>query len=339
MTTRKKDYSSKLPMKAMRVMAGHDVDRDSYKILRNSVEPGEDLIDQVFPFVKEALSKINFEQTTALSTLSWLQMVARIVLQDAACMMLSGRTHCIFQFPVFRTPEFKAFLHKMKTTIDAQVTTAKTDINKCLPGVLERIDGIQSTQNEIKTDISELKEDIKKGNEEGLKQTHVRQLFDHFSEFRFDQNRPETQETRPVEQTQNISTQVPPTDVVPKYDINCNHICVSTIIEEWYGLGSYTKENTNLTADGGLEMLERKYKHTWRKHFSSKQAKVLSRIKNTIKNIKKLSQISGKSFETVVQHLVVFLADNHRHNLSAISDHIRDNLDKIVSTLNQPLIT
>ena len=232
MTTRKKDYSSKLPMKAMRVMAGHDVDRDSYKILRNSVEPGEDLIDQVFPFVKEALSKINFEQTTALSTLSWLQMVARIVLQDAACMMLSGRTHCIFQFPVFRTPEFKAFLHKMKTTIDAQVITAKTDINKCLPGVLERIDGIQSTQNEIKTDISELKEDIKKGNAEGLKQTHVRQFFDHCSEFRFDQNRPEMQETNPGEQTQNISTQVPTTDVVPTYDINCAHTCVSTIIKE-----------------------------------------------------------------------------------------------------------
>ena len=58
MTARKKDYSSKLPMKAMRVMAGHDVDRESYKILRNSVEPPEALIDQVFPFVKKQLQKL-----------------------------------------------------------------------------------------------------------------------------------------------------------------------------------------------------------------------------------------------------------------------------------------
>ena len=74
-------------------------------------------------------------------------MVARILLQDTACMMLNRRAHCIFNFPVFRSSEFKAFMSEMKTKLDAQVTTTKNDINKCLPGVLKRIDGVQSTQN------------------------------------------------------------------------------------------------------------------------------------------------------------------------------------------------
>ena len=162
MTARKKDYSSKLPMKAMRVVAGQNVEQDSYKTLCNSVEPPEALIDQVFPLVKEALKKISFDQITALSTLQWLQMVTRIVLQDVACMMSSGRTHCILKFPLFKTPEFKAFLQEMKTKMEAQVTTAQADIKMVLPGVLERITGIQSSQNEMNNNMSELKDEIKR---------------------------------------------------------------------------------------------------------------------------------------------------------------------------------
>ena len=312
-------------------MAGHDVDRDSYKILRNSVEPPEALIDQVFPFVKEAIAKITFNQTTALSTLQWLKMIARIVLQDAACMMLSGRTHCIFKFPLFKTPEFKAFLQVMKNKIEAQVTTAEADIRTVLSGVLERIDGINSSQNGMNNNMAELKEEIKKGNDEGLKQTHVAQLFQHMSDFRFDRNMRDRDSEPTINET-GQSEEVDPKDV-PTCDINCSHTCVSGIVEEWYGVGPYAKEYTNFPEDGGLEMMEKKCRQTWRKHFSSKENKVLSRMRNTIKNIKIISQKTCKPLKEVTDRLVVIMADNHRHNLSAISDHIRDNVDHIVSKL------
>ena len=56
-------------------------------------------------------------------------------------------------------------------------------------------------------------------------------------------------------------------------------------------------------------------------------------MRNTIKNIKIISQKTGKPLKEVTDRLVVIMADNHRHNLSAISDHIRDNVDNIVSKL------
>ena len=43
MTTRRKDYSSQLPMKGMRVMAGHPEEKGCYFIPRNGCRPSEEL--------------------------------------------------------------------------------------------------------------------------------------------------------------------------------------------------------------------------------------------------------------------------------------------------------
>jgi len=51
-------YSAKLPMKAMRVMAGHNEQKGSVFIARSLLIPPESLQLQIFPFIEEALEQI-----------------------------------------------------------------------------------------------------------------------------------------------------------------------------------------------------------------------------------------------------------------------------------------
>ena len=138
---------------------------------RNSVKPSQSLIDQVFPFVQDAIASLNIEQTTAMSKLAWLLLIGKIVLHDTACMMLAGREHCIFNLPVFKCDKYKQFLAEMKAKLDDQVVSADRTIDEVLPGVLQKFDGLQSGQSEMKrslaentTNISEVKNQVQEMN-------------------------------------------------------------------------------------------------------------------------------------------------------------------------------
>ena len=154
-----------------------------------------------------------------MSTLTWLQLIAKIVLQDAACMRLAGRKHCIFNHPVFKGAEFKDFLTEMEEKLDAQVVTVNNTIEEVLPGVLRRIDGLKSGQSELKTSldrnnekVSNVEKMVHEINDNALKQDHIRQLFHHFQTFRFNRNNgtdaPTQQETSPQETTQENPPQI-----------------------------------------------------------------------------------------------------------------------------------
>ena len=351
MTTRKKDYSSKLPMSAMRLMGGHGKKRNSYSVLRNSVKPSQSLIDQVFPFVQDALKSISLDQTTAMSTLTWLQLIAKIVLQDAACMMLAGRRHCIFNHPVFKGAEFKDFLTKMEEKLDAQVVTVNNTIEEVLPGVLRRMDGLQSGQSELKTSLNKNTEKISNVetmvheiNDNSLKQDHIRQLFNHFQTFRFNSTTGTEAHTHQDISPQETTQESPPQNYPPlnldqpresnkPYEIDYTHSCVSTIVQEWYGLGLYAKQHTNLPEDGGLAAMERKFKASWRKHYNTREQKVLSRIKNTMIIVNEISTVTKKPLQHVCIAIDKLLQENRRNNLTNIAAYIKKNASIIKAQL------
>ena len=56
--TRRDVYSAKLPMKAMRVMAGHPESKGSVFLPRSKVIPPVSLQMDIFPFVDRALNSI-----------------------------------------------------------------------------------------------------------------------------------------------------------------------------------------------------------------------------------------------------------------------------------------
>ena len=98
--TRRDVYSAHLPMEAMRVMAGHSEQKGSVFIARDHIKPPESLQLQVFPFLGiafDALAGCYTSRATAMSFLSFLIRLHIVMLQDAAEMIVNGRTHVIFR--------------------------------------------------------------------------------------------------------------------------------------------------------------------------------------------------------------------------------------------------
>jgi hypothetical protein len=108
-------YSAKIPTMALRVMAGFEAD-DSYWVPRCNVEPPEDLLKEVFPWLDGELERVQHssevgggDRPTAVCTLMLWKNLRRIVIQDAAEMLIKDpgrRRHFVFTLPVFSNPLF-----------------------------------------------------------------------------------------------------------------------------------------------------------------------------------------------------------------------------------------
>ena len=120
-TIQEKCYSTKLPMKTLRLMGGFVDSNGMHFNIRVTVEPPQDLRDKVFPFVKEGKKKIDDAQEklpkdepirwlTARCFLEMMDHLADVVLQDVAFIFAfheKRRGHAMFMhMPLFRSTAF-----------------------------------------------------------------------------------------------------------------------------------------------------------------------------------------------------------------------------------------
>jgi hypothetical protein len=68
------------------------------------------------------------------------------------------------------------------------------------------------------------------------------------------------------------------------------HKSIYTIYYEWYGLEAYE----NIPVEGGIAMLETKYKTKWRAHFSPAEKQYFSRLQKVVKGIDEQSKRKAK---------------------------------------------
>ena len=114
--TQESRYSSKIPTAALRVIAGFEADELHWNP-RTSVEPPESLQKMMFPWIEEELEKVfaavendDKDRSTAIATLRLWQYLRKVILQDAAAMIIEfpeRREHTMWRLPVFQTPEFE----------------------------------------------------------------------------------------------------------------------------------------------------------------------------------------------------------------------------------------
>ena len=104
-------YSSKLPLKAMRALAGHSQDKGGFFLPRSTIDPPPELCRQVFPFLDKAISTIdNVPKPTAQAFFELLLNLQCVVLQDVAILLHQGRKNSLFLLPVFATTAFHTCL-------------------------------------------------------------------------------------------------------------------------------------------------------------------------------------------------------------------------------------
>jgi hypothetical protein len=148
----------------MRSMAGFAPNVDYY-LPRGRCEPDECLQRQIFPWADEELEAISESfasgdagRSTARGFLSYLVHSRRIILQDAAAMIVedeSRREHPLFQLQVFQTAEFSAFVERMRTKLgeSSLEREARGQIEKALRGVNARFDNLESKQQQKFEDL------------------------------------------------------------------------------------------------------------------------------------------------------------------------------------------
>ena len=167
-TTQEARYSSKMPMKAIRHMAGFP--ESLHWNPRSVVEPPARLVKMCMPFLDDAIAKVDEaverdkkERFTARYTLRLWKDLCRIALQDAAVIFISHpeRTSCpLFQLPVFQDREFLDFVGQMRTELGRMVNPQDQSIESVLPGVLSGINQLRATIESRSEALTERVSDI-----------------------------------------------------------------------------------------------------------------------------------------------------------------------------------
>jgi hypothetical protein len=116
-STQAQRYSTKLPMRPIRAIAGFQDAGGMHYNPRTVVEPPECLTRMIFPFADRCLQDVedqskqdHVDRYTAVHFLKLLIDLRRIILQDAAATLVTHgerREHPIFQLPVFQQEAFE----------------------------------------------------------------------------------------------------------------------------------------------------------------------------------------------------------------------------------------
>ena len=272
--TRRDVYSAKLPMKAMRVMAGHPESKGSAFLQRAQEQPSIVLQQQFFTFIEIALQSVNATcNPTAIAFLNMLQRLRIVILQDAAVMVLHGRKHCIFDLPIFTSAEFKQLVDQMRHHETTAVDPTDASIEQILPSVCSRFSNLHSDMTSHFSRIHESVDGL-------LKPRDIQGFLAHVSEYNFSSAvRPNDEAKESSEITINSSVSA------PKYNIYKSHSTASSIWFEWFGTNQFDASTKSDCFPGGIDKLQQLYKNNWRLHFTSSEAKQFSRMKLVVQHI------------------------------------------------------
>ena len=172
-------YDTKLPLSAMRVMAGYDSRRGKFIHARSAFygdKSHADLPNLLFPWVDDALSKIEGKSHhTAYGFLSLIKNLRWVILQDAAVMIGKGkRIHCIYNKTfkhIFYSDLFKDYSQKMiqhlkiKENMDPNNLSTLTEtvlpfVNGNLENVNMAVHKMDGSVNELSQEVSNITQDI-----------------------------------------------------------------------------------------------------------------------------------------------------------------------------------
>ena len=111
-------------------------------------EPFPELYNLFWPFVEQQLKRTgatlntNQPKRTEHGFLMFLQSLKRVILQDAAYMLLKYPVRClhlVFQLPLFSHPDFVRFKDRMKNDLEGLADPAQSAMNQALPGMRQHI--------------------------------------------------------------------------------------------------------------------------------------------------------------------------------------------------------
>ena len=288
-------YSCKLPLTAMRALAGYDPRRGYYKNPRTRFKGGgryDQLAAQLFPWVEEEMAKLpSGECPTARSFLQLLKNLRWVILQDCAVMIgVHKRTHYLFKHMrhVFQSDSFKSYTAELLDHLSSNVDPNDEKVERLLPGVLGRMDQQVQATKEMHVQMST---HFKKHNIDALENSMKRVVKKSFGKFaehigNFEDsdsdNDPQLDDPQLVSQevlqdnnevtTESSVKAIDDHSTIALYEIPTIFENIDCMMDHW---------------DFIIAPLLRKHKSNWRKHLTKADAKKFSRLKKVVLTAKK----------------------------------------------------
>jgi valyl-tRNA synthetase len=221
-------------MSAMRRMAGHSKSQGTFFLPRAGLEPSEELMSKIFPFVTEELiQKMTTERkSTAVMFLKALKRFRSIIIQDVAELMMQGQKHVIFNTEPFKSKDFVKYMAELKAYVAAAKDPNDTRIETVVPGLTDTMKNhysslkgeIANTSTRITSQIASSATDVK---------SHINSLCAHVGLFGNSESIPtailpdaEPQPTNaPIIEIERQLTSSSLTEpLIPTIVLECNHI-------------------------------------------------------------------------------------------------------------------
>ena len=329
-------YSSKLPLAAMRVMAGFEKETGLHYNPRTTFygeEKHQELAKMIFPWIEEVEKSCNLEERhSARGFLNYLLNLRWVIIQDCAVMIgINKRKHFIFEKMnhIFGTDLFKDYMEKMIVHLNASKNddpnAARIDL--LLPGVnAKMMQGINATKA-CHTEISQTNKTIlaKLGimldnhdnlatNIESTIKHNLGKAISHIGKCMVDYDPgsvavntgDEIQIEESTTQTVNHSSTEIVTDVIgidTDYTVPKDFASVECMREHW---------------DTKVDDHEKRNGSKWRKHLSTAERKRFTRLKRVVIAFKMELLTSRNQYATIEEFESFY--SSHDKSLAKLAD-------------------
>jgi hypothetical protein len=342
-TVHAKTYSSQVAIHGMKGMAGYTKNEDYY-LPRNRIEPPTELEKQIFPWVDAELVKLEEKfaadsddpKATAWGFLRFLRSMRRVILQDAAAMIVEdpGRRnqHPFFQLELFHSDSFEAFVGRMRNLLmeSSVQAEARGQIEKALRGMNARFDNLESrVQGGYSMVASRLEELVRAQLDNfrvSIAATVADQLIVAADSIRATGGDRESnggeQGGSGVEELEASGLDDPSYFGHKLTTGFCGSDSVFRMYNEWHGL----REFTGIPVDGGIAAIEAAHGSNWRKvgkYWTAKEQKHFSRMGIIMRGID-CAVAEGHNFADVCQELTQHFTHGGSKSLAGLAIYVQE---------------
>ena len=337
-------YSSKIPLTAIRAIAGFPGKTNFYYNRRTTVDPPQELLEatpigkwvyQAHEEVKEkVLSSASTKHQTAYQVLSFFMDVNKFFLQDAAAMMVLYETrssHSLFrQLPCFGMEQWVPYQDRMKAALVDDDSPLDAKLENVIPGlhqwhrandqalksVMESVNGLRETLSTLQdtqvAGVNNIKEELAKGFACAAVSISPR----HHVQATAQQKCPPRKEyDSSLDELADLFGNEPTSETTMEITTNTNVVTTGRFFmkAKHQTLRSLYEEWYGIgnfeDSEGGINGRERKHGSTWRPHINRQK---YSRASRVVAGIETVVKRNGGTWQDAVELLEPMFASSNQ---------------------------
>jgi len=313
-----KHYAASMPLQAMRVAAGHKIERGSvfYKRGQKPISAcAQRLRKLIFPWLDHERARVHaFNQQgprmntkpTASGFLGMLDNLRDVLLQDIACRMNNSDSpaHQVFRHPIFQSNDFQLYRQEMQQHMDTFVEPEHASLQRDHPGVSARFDAVQNQLGDhqsmlysLSQKVDALPETITTSITTSLLRVVANGANDFATSLLHNANSDvpiqATPITPPAETGERYLAMPPgtaPAQCIAGVEMSRKFASATEIFEQYHGLGEYVGK----PIDGGFASLEESGT-TWRSGYNNSQVQHFSKVKRIVRAMEEKIGVEGQA--------------------------------------------